>query len=149
MSARANPAPSGARTLRINRHKAKTPKDGRVVLITSVVFDADVFNESCKYITRDDGQRSDVINKAVRDSLATPGWIESAHADPFEPRAIAFTRTPKPPSSVCPKCAGRMKWRKIALTQNAIREGLARGPPRRKKAPWGQLSLPFPKMHRR
>jgi hypothetical protein len=81
------------------KRRAKTRKDGRMVLITSVVFDADVFNELCKYITRDDGQRSDIINKALRDSLATPGWIESARADPFEPRAIAFTRTPKPPSS--------------------------------------------------
>ena len=42
----------------------------------------------------------------------------------------------------------------VALTQDAIREGLARagmaarGPPKRKRAPMGQLSLPFPKMRR-
>ncbi|MBK9261998.1 MAG: transposase [Polyangiaceae bacterium] len=53
--------------------------------------------------------------------------------------------------NVCPKCAGRMKWREVALTADAIREGLARaglsarGPPRRSRAPLGQLSLPFPK----
>lgn len=52
--------------------------------------------------------------------------------------------------TVCPKCAGRMKWREVALTRNAIREGLARaalarGPPKVKRAPLGQLSLPFPK----
>ena len=27
--------------------------------------------------------------------------------------------------SVCPNCAGPMKWREVALTQNTIREGLA------------------------
>lgn len=56
--------------------------------------------------------------------------------------------------SVCPKCAGRMKWREVALTQNSIRAALARaglsarGPPGRKRAPPGQLSIPFPKMRR-
>jgi hypothetical protein len=57
--------------------------------------------------------------------------------------------------NVCPKCcAGRMKWQGVALTPDAIREGLARaglsarGPPKGKKVPRGQLSLPFPKMHR-
>ena len=54
--------------------------------------------------------------------------------------------------SVCPKCGGRMKWRQVALTADAIREGLsraglaARGPPKQNRAPFGQLSLPFPKM---
>ena len=28
--------------------------------------------------------------------------------------------------NVCPKCSGRMKWRQVALAQEAIREGLAR-----------------------
>jgi hypothetical protein len=56
--------------------------------------------------------------------------------------------------NVCPKCSGRMNWREVALTQDAIRVGLARaglsarGPPNRKSAPLGQLSLPFPKMRR-
>ena len=56
--------------------------------------------------------------------------------------------------SVCPECAGPMKWREVALTADAIRRGLARaglsarGPPTRKRAPLGQLSLPFPKMRR-
>ena len=55
--------------------------------------------------------------------------------------------------NVCPECAGPMKWREVALTADAIREGLARaglarGPPKRKRAPLGQLSLPFPKMRR-
>jgi hypothetical protein len=56
--------------------------------------------------------------------------------------------------NVCPQCGGRMKWRQVALTADAIREGLtraglsARGPPKRKRAPLGQLSLPFPKMRR-
>ncbi len=56
--------------------------------------------------------------------------------------------------NVCPKCGGRMKWRQVALSRDAIREGLARagllarGPPRRKRVPLGQLSLPFPKMRR-
>ena len=56
--------------------------------------------------------------------------------------------------NVCPKCNGRMNWRLVALTADAIREGLARvglaprGPPKRKRAPFGQLSLPFPKMRR-
>jgi hypothetical protein len=41
--------------------------------------------------------------------------------------------------NVCPKNAGRMKWRQVALTADAIREGLARaglsarGPPKRKR----------------
>ncbi len=56
--------------------------------------------------------------------------------------------------NVCPKCAGRMNWRQVALTADAIREGLARaglsarGPPKRKRVPIGQLSLPFPKKRR-
>ncbi|MBK9262277.1 MAG: transposase [Polyangiaceae bacterium] len=55
--------------------------------------------------------------------------------------------------NVCPKCSGRMKWREVALTADAIREGLARagfarGPPKRKSAPLGQISLPFAKMRR-
>ena len=55
--------------------------------------------------------------------------------------------------SVRPKCAGPMKWREVALTGDAIREGLARaglarGPPKQRRVPRGQLSLPFPKMRR-
>jgi hypothetical protein len=56
--------------------------------------------------------------------------------------------------NVCSKCAGRMKWRQVALTADAIREGLARaglsarGPPKRKSVLIGQLSLPFPKKRR-
>ena len=56
--------------------------------------------------------------------------------------------------NVCPECGGRMKWRQVALTQDAIRDGLARaglaarGPPKRKRAPLGQLALPSPKMRR-
>jgi hypothetical protein len=57
-------------------------------------------------------------------------------------------------ASVCPKCAGPMKWRQVALTADAIREGLARaglaerGPSKSKRVPIGQLSLPFPKKRR-
>jgi hypothetical protein len=57
--------------------------------------------------------------------------------------------------TVCPKCAGTMRWRNVALTPDAIREGLARaglsarGPPMRKRVPLGQFSLPFPKAYRR
>jgi len=53
--------------------------------------------------------------------------------------------------SVCPECSGKMRWRAVALTPEAIAEGLARagfsarGPPRRPRAPKGQLSLPFPR----
>jgi Putative transposase len=56
--------------------------------------------------------------------------------------------------NVCPKCGGRMKWCQVALTADAIREGLARaglsarGPPKRWRELLGQLSLPFPKMRR-
>ena len=56
--------------------------------------------------------------------------------------------------NVCPQCAGPMKWREVALTPEAIRAGLARaglsarGPPKCKRAPPGQLSLPFPKTRR-
>ncbi|HRI67904.1 MAG TPA: hypothetical protein PK156_26885, partial [Polyangium sp.] len=56
--------------------------------------------------------------------------------------------------NVCPKCGGRMKWRQVALTPYAIGDGLsraglsARGPPKRKRAPLGQLSLPYQKMRR-
>ena len=56
--------------------------------------------------------------------------------------------------NVCPKCSGRMKWHQVALTADAIRDGLskagflARGPPKCKRAPLGQLSLHFPKMCR-
>jgi hypothetical protein len=47
-----------------------------------------------------------------------------------------------------------MKGRQVALTANAIREGMARaglsarGPPKRKRVFMGQLVLPFPKMRR-
>ena len=57
--------------------------------------------------------------------------------------------------TTCPKCTSTMRWRNVALTPDAIREGLARaglsarGPPMRKRVPLGQLSLPFPKAHRR
>jgi hypothetical protein len=56
--------------------------------------------------------------------------------------------------NVCPKCSGPMEWRHVALTADAIREGLARaglsarGPPKPNRVPLGQLSLPFPKMRR-
>ena len=56
--------------------------------------------------------------------------------------------------TVCPKCAGTMRWRNVALIPDAIREGLARaglsarGPPIRKRVPIGQLCLPFPKARR-
>jgi putative transposase len=56
--------------------------------------------------------------------------------------------------SVCPECAGSMRWRQVALTPEAIREGLiraglsARGPPKHRRVPFGQLSLPFPKTRR-
>jgi len=49
-------------------------------------------------------------------------------------------------------CAGPMKWRDVALTQDAIRIGLARpglaarGSPKQRRAPLGQLLLPFPRM---
>ena len=51
----------------------------------------------------------------------------------------------------CPECSGKMRWQAVALTPEAIAEGLARvgfsarGPPRRPRAPRGQLSLPFPR----
>lgn len=54
--------------------------------------------------------------------------------------------------NVCPQCAGRMKWREVALTPEAIRTGLARaglsarGPPKPRRVPLGQLSLAFAKM---
>lgn len=81
------------------KRRAKMRKDGRLVLVTSVVFDASVFSELCMHVTRDDGQRSDIVNKAMRDALATPGWIESAIAGSSELFPIAFERAKKPPSS--------------------------------------------------
>ncbi|MDC0746784.1 hypothetical protein [Polyangium mundeleinium] len=56
--------------------------------------------------------------------------------------------------TVCPKCAGTMRWRNVALIPDAIREGLARaglsarGPPMRKRVPIGQFCLPFLKARR-
>jgi hypothetical protein len=56
--------------------------------------------------------------------------------------------------SVCPECAGPMKWREVAFSVDAIRAGLsragllARGPPKKLRGPLGQLSLPFPKTRR-
>jgi hypothetical protein len=53
--------------------------------------------------------------------------------------------------SVCPECAGPMKWREVALSVDAIQAGLlragmsARGPPKKPRVPLGQLSLPFPR----
>jgi hypothetical protein len=53
--------------------------------------------------------------------------------------------------TVCPKCSGKMRWRAVALTPEAIADGLARarlyarGPPKKPRAPRGQLSLPFPR----
>ena len=51
-------------------------------------------------------------------------------------------------------CAGPMKWRDVALTQDAISIGLARpglaarGSPKQRRAPLGQLLLPFATMRR-
>jgi len=56
--------------------------------------------------------------------------------------------------TVCPRCSGPMKWRQVALEPDAIRVGLARagllarGPPKPRRVPLGQLSLPFPRMRR-
>lgn len=60
------------------RRRSKVRKDGRMVFITSVVFDAHVFDKLCNYVDQDNGQRSAIVNEAVRYALATPGWIEKA-----------------------------------------------------------------------
>ncbi len=57
--------------------------------------------------------------------------------------------------SVCPRCAEPMKWREVALMAEAIRAGLARagllarGSPKARRVPLGQLSCLAPApMHR-
>lgn len=81
------------------KRRAKTRKNGRTVVVTSVVFDTQVFETLCNYVDLDKAQRSEIVNKAVRDALATPGWLESAFAGSSEPYPITFECTPKPPSS--------------------------------------------------
>jgi hypothetical protein len=79
--------------------RAKTRKNGRTVVVTSVVFDTEVFEELCHYVDQDKSQRSEIVNKAVRDALATPGWIASAVARPAESRPVMIGRSKQPPSS--------------------------------------------------
>jgi hypothetical protein len=52
--------------------------------------------------------------------------------------------------TVCPRCSGAMRWLAIATTPDDIADSLARAgplgraPPRKPKAPHGQLTLGFP-----
>lgn len=57
------------------RRRAKRRRDGRLVLVTSVVFDAEVFDELCDWV-EEDQQRSAVVNAAVKFALGVPGWVE-------------------------------------------------------------------------
>jgi len=59
------------------KSRSRTRKDGRMVFITSVVFDAHVFNELCNRVYRE-RHRSAIVTEAVRDALSRPGWIEAA-----------------------------------------------------------------------
>jgi len=56
--------------------RAKTRRDGRLVFITSVAFDAHVFDALCLRVHRE-RQRSGIVSEAVRDALSRPGWIEA------------------------------------------------------------------------
>ena len=58
------------------RNRAKTRKDGRMVFVTSVAFDAHLFEQLANAVPRE-RQRSAIVNEAIRHALATPGWVES------------------------------------------------------------------------
>ena len=56
--------------------RAKRRKDGRLVFVTSVGFDAYVFDALCLRVHRE-RQRSGIVNEAVREALERPGWVEA------------------------------------------------------------------------
>jgi len=64
------------------RRRAKLRKDGRLVYVTAVVFDAHAFDELCTHVA-EEGQRSALLNEALRHVLDTPGWIPSTLARLF------------------------------------------------------------------
>jgi len=56
--------------------RAQTRKDGRLVFVTSVAFDAHVF-DALSLRVHPERQRSGIVNEAVREALARPGWLEA------------------------------------------------------------------------
>lgn len=69
------------------RNRAKTRKDGRTVIVTSVSFDVQVFEQLCNRVHRE-RQRSTIVTEAIRHVLAIPGWVEATLAgQPMEPAA--------------------------------------------------------------
>ncbi len=77
--------------------RAKKRRDGRMVLVTSVSFEAQVFEQLSNLVTRE-RHRSAVVNEAIRYVLALPGWLEATMArlsgeEPATPRPL------EPPSS--------------------------------------------------
>jgi hypothetical protein len=58
------------------RNRAKTRKDGRMVFVTSVSFDVELFDELSNRVPRE-RQRSAIVNAAIRYCLALPGWLDS------------------------------------------------------------------------
>jgi len=87
------------------KKRAKQRKDGRLVLVTTVVFDAQVFDDLYGRVAVD-GQRSAVISEALRYALGVPGWLEGTLArlgggEEGEPEQAASVKVPssKVPSS--------------------------------------------------
>jgi len=61
------------------RNRAKTRKDGRTVFVTSVAFEALVFEALCNAVPRE-RLRSAIVNEAIRYCLAKPGWLDAMFA---------------------------------------------------------------------
>lgn len=77
--------------------RAKKRRDGRMVFVTSVSFEAQVFEQLSNLVTRE-RHRSAVVNEAIRYVLALPGWLESTMAR-LSGEEPATQRPHEPPSS--------------------------------------------------
>jgi len=61
------------------RRRAKKRKDGRMVVVTTVVIEADVLSDLSKRVDQP-RLRSALISDAIRFAMASPGWLEAATA---------------------------------------------------------------------
>ena len=114
------------------RSRSKTRKDGRMVFITSVVFDAHVFNELCNRVHWE-RHRSAIVTEAVRDALSRPGWVEAALLR-ISGEEHAADGAREVPSRDAPSSNSRVHARS-AGNGPATRRSPASRPPRSRTAP--------------
>ena len=85
------------------RKRAKRRRDGRLVLVTTVVFEAAVYDELRKRVLAE-RFRSAIVSEAVRHALGTPGWLDEALVRlAGEDEEVPSTRTPSTRRSGAPR----------------------------------------------